>query len=286
MRVEQIRLKNFRALQDVTIRDIPKFAVIVGANGTGKSTLFSVFGFLKDAMTFDVTTALTRLGGNKGLQEVRSRDSEGPIKIEIKFRTEHKGKLTTYILHVGEDKNGKATIAKEVLQYRRGSRGRPWRLLDFANGTGTAVTNEIDGVTNEKDLKREPQTLKSPDILAIKGLAQFERFPASVALGNLIERWRLSDFHEEESISLAAHHLHKQHPNIFDNILDLLSRRVPGISKIETSHTEDGRILIKFQDGSFKEPFLAPSASDGTIKMLAYLTLLHHPSPRPLLCVE
>ncbi len=45
-------------------------------------------------------------------------------------------------------------------------------------------------------------------------------------------------------------------------------------------------MLLKFQDGSFEDPFLARYVSDGTIKMLAYLTLLYDPDPHPLLCVE
>jgi len=44
--------------------------------------------------------------------------------------------------------------------------------------------------------------------------------------------------------------------------------------------------LLKFQDGAFEDPFLARYVSDGTIKMLAYLVLLHDPHPHPLLCVE
>ena len=81
MHIEYLRLKNFRAFRDVELREIPRFAVLVGANGTGKSTLFSVFGFLRDAMTTNVTTALARLGGSRGFSEVRSRNCDGPIEI-------------------------------------------------------------------------------------------------------------------------------------------------------------------------------------------------------------
>ena len=45
-------------------------------------------------------------------------------------------------------------------------------------------------------------------------------------------------------------------------------------------------MLLKFQDGAFEDPFLARYVSDGTIKMLAYLTLLYDPKPHPLLCIE
>jgi predicted ATPase len=306
MQIESIRLKNFRAFRDVTFRNIPRFCVLVGANGTGKSTLFSVFAFLRDAMTTNVTAALGRLGGSRGISEVRTRGSSGAIEIEIKLRitlSEGRSRLITYELHIDE-LNNRPIVAREVLQYRRGSRGQPWRFLDFANGFGEAVTNELESVSDEKQLKREQQRLKNPDILAIKGLAQFERFPAVVALGNLIENWHLSDFHisrarpeaeagyaehlsrEGENLSLVVEYLHQQHPTVFQEILSRLQSRVPGITQVEAKTTEEGRVLLKFQDGAFEDPFLARYVSDGTIKMLAYLVLLYDPNPHPLLCVE
>ena len=65
-----------------------------------------------------------------------------------------------------------------------------------------------------------------------------------------------------------------------------MARRVPGISKVDAVTTEDGRVVLRFQDGAFKDPFIARYVSDGTIKMFAYLLLLHDPKPHPLLCVE
>ncbi len=303
MKIEFIRLKNFKAFKDTRMANIPNLCVIVGANGTGKSTVFSIFGFLKDALTGNVNTALMKLGGSCGFREVRSRDSNGPIEIELKFRETPDAPLITYFLQIDE-KDGRAYIAKEILKYRRGSKGKPWHFLDFANGKGSAVTNEMDAITDVNDLKREDQTLKSPDILAVKGLAQFERFPAVVTLGNLIENWHISDFHiskarpeqeagyaphlsrEGENLSLVIQYLYQHHKEIFDKIIELLRHRVPGITHVDSKITEEGRVLLKFQDGSFTDPFLARYVSDGTIKMLAYLTLLYDPKPHPLLCVE
>ena len=73
---------------------------------------------------------------------------------------------------------------------------------------------------------------------------------------------------------------------MFSAIKEKLKARVPGITHVESKQTEEGRILLKFQDGAFEDPFLARYVSDGTIKMLADLTLLHDPDPHPLLCVE
>ena len=61
---------------------------------------------------------------------------------------------------------------------------------------------------------------------------------------------------------------------------------MPGVSLVEPRQTEDGRLVLRFQDGSFKDPFVARHVSDGTIKMFAYLVLLNDPQPYPLLAVE
>jgi predicted ATPase len=303
MKIESIRLKNFKSFQDAELSELPNFCVIVGANGTGKSTIFQVFGFLRDAMAGNVNAALAKLGGSRGFKEVRSRNTQGPIEIELKFRTGKESPLITYFLQINE-KDGKALVEREILKYRRGSSGQPWHFLDFSKGKGTAVTNELDSVTDVKDLKREEeQVLKSPDILAIKGLAQFERFPAVMALGNLIENWHVSDFHiskarpeqeagyaehlsrEGENLSLVIDYLYNNKRPTFNKILSLLKMRVPGISHVESKTTEEGRVLLKFQDGTFEDPFLARYVSDGTIKMLAYLTLLYDPAPpSPVVC--
>jgi predicted ATPase len=304
MNIEYLRLKNFRAFREMELRDIPRLMVVVGANGTGKSTLFSVFSFLREAMMTNVTTALAKLGGNRGFEELRSRNSPGPIEIGLKFRTSKAGPLITYDLAITE-KQGRAIVEREILKYRRKKNyGKPWHFLDFSGGSGTAITNELDTVHNETELERRQETLKSPDLLAIKGLAQFKSFPAVVALGDLIERWHISDFHiskarpeqepgyaehlsrEGDNLSLVIDYLHKNHRSVFNTIIAKLRKRVPGITGVESKIADYGRVLLKFQDGSFQEPFLARYVSDGTIKMLAYLVLLHDPNPHPLLCIE
>ena len=73
--------------------------------------------------------------------------------------------LVTYYLSIDEDHTG-PFVSREILRYRRGSKGQPWKFLDFARGEGEAVINEPDTVRDEGELERERQALKSPDILA------------------------------------------------------------------------------------------------------------------------
>lgn len=303
MKIESIKIKNFKAFKDAYMTNIPDFCVIVGANGTGKSTIFSLFSFLKEAFTSNVNVALSKIGGPRGFQEVRSRNCKGPIEIEIQFREKAGRPLITYSIEIDES-SGKAFVKREILKYRRGRKGTPWHFLDFAKGKGIAVTNEVENIKDYSKLERRTETLKSPDILAIKGLGQFDSFPAVRTLANLIENWHISDFHinkarpdqiydyaehlskEGENLSIVIQYLFNYHREIFQRILTALSNRIPGISKVESKTTEEGRVLLRFKDESFEDPFLSKYVSDGTLKMLAYLVLLYDPKPHPLLCVE
>lgn len=304
MRIEAVRLKNFKAFRDVHLKDIPPFMVVVGANGTGKSTLFDVFGFLHDCLQGNVRSALSSRGR---FREVLSRGAEGEnILIEIQYRMiiAKSNRLVTYTLEIGEV-DGFPVIVKESLRYKRGRYGAPFYFLNFSHGEGWAIANEEDFDKPDEDLEREQAKLGSPDILAIKGLGQFERFKAANAFRSLIEAWHVSDFHigsargrkeatgdsehlseSGENLPRVAQYLFEQHPKVFEKILEIMSKRVPGVSKIEPVLTEDGYLTLRFQDGAFVTPFLDRYVSDGTIKMFAYLVLLHDPNPHPLLCVE
>lgn len=303
MKIESIRLKNYKVFRDVQLTDIPSFLVVVGANGSGKSTLFDVFGFLHDCLKGNVRQALDSRGR---FREVLSRDAtEDTILIEIQYRMLITGveRLVTYSLEIGE-RAGSPYVHREILRYKRGRYGSPFRFLDFANGEGYTITNEEDFQKPDEDLEREPQKV-SPETLAIKGLGQFDRFKAANAFRQLIESWHVSDFHisaargrkeasgESEHLSetgenlpLVARYLFEQHPKTFQTILDTMARRVPGVASVKPVLMDDGYLTLRFQDGSFKTPFLDRYVSDGTIKMFAYLVLLHDPKPHPLLCVE
>lgn len=304
MKIEKIRLKNFKVFQDVTIENIPAFCVIVGANGAGKTTLFDVFGFLKDCLTYNVTRALQARGG---FQEVVSRGhAQENIELEIQYRLPLTGKerLVTYLVEIGLH-NKRPAVVREVLRYKRGAYGSPYQFLKFAYGKGEAVTNEEDFSKTDEELNREEQDLGAVDILAIKGLGQFQKFKAANALRQMIESWHVSDFHidaargakeavgEYEHLSASgdnlqqvALNLFENHRDVYERILEAMRQRVPGVNQITTQDTVDGRLVLQFGNGIFKDPFIDRFVSDGTLKMFAYLVLLHDPSPHPFLCVE
>ena len=195
-------------------------------------------------------------------------------------------------------------VEREVLRYRRGQRGQPWRFVDFSKGMGTAITNESAYGQKDAEEVRAEYVLDDPSILAIKGLGQFKEFRVVSEFRSLIENWYISDFHiadarpsaeagyaeylstRGDNVALVAQYLYENHPDRFQQVLNAMRRRVPGVSNVEAKPTDDGRLVLRFQDGSFKDPFIARYVSDGTIKMFAYLVLLYDAKPHPLLAIE
>ena len=212
--------------------------------------------------------------------------------------------MATYRLEINTQNNGRVVVDREVLSYRRGQYGKPWHFVDFRRGTGIAITNESVYGTEGAVEERAEYKLDDPSILAIKGLGQFREFRVVSEFRNLIENWHISDFHiadarpsaeagyaehlssRGDNVAQVAQYLYENHREQFDNVLQAMRQRVPGVSDVEAKPTEDGRLVLRFQDGNFKDPFIARYVSDGTIKMFAYLVLLYDPKPHPLLAVE
>jgi predicted ATPase len=303
MKIVSIKIKNYRVFESLDMDNIPAFCVIIGANGTGKSTLFDIFGFLRDALKNNIRQALQIRGG---FNEVVTRGKEDQdIEIELKFRMKiiDAERLVTYSLTIGQDKK-RPIIKREILRYKRGEHGKPFHFLDFQKGKGYAIINEENFEQADEELEREEQQLESSDILAIKGLGQFQRFKAASAFRSLIENWHVSDFHISDArgskdalyaehltptgdnMAIVSQYIYQEHPEIFGQILQRMKERVPGIADVEAKNTEDGRLILRFRDRAFKDPFIDRYVSDGTMKMFAYLILLFDPKPHPLLCVE
>ncbi len=207
-----------------------------------------------------------------------------------------------YQLTIGHQ-NGRPFAAHESLGLVWGPNDdEESRLVVKSHGRGKARV--VLGLGTDAQLERREVKLKDPSALAIKGLGQFEEFREAAKLSELLEGWHISDFHigdarpsaeagyaehlsaRGDNVAQVAQYLYEHHPDRFRRILDVMRARVPGVTAVEARPTIDGRLVLRFADGKFEDPFIARFVSDGTIKMFAYLVLLNDPRPHPLLAVE
>ncbi len=295
-RVEYLRVENYRALRAVELKDITPLTVLLGPNGSGKSTVFDVFNFLSECFQFGLRHAWDRRGRAK---ELRTRGQDGPITIELKYREKPKQPVITYHLAIDEGAKG-PFVSEEWLQWRRATQGKPFRFLDYKRGQGKAITGEMPDASDQ----RIDKPLRSPDLIAVNTLGQFAEHPRVAALREFITDWYVSylsiddtraqpEAGPEERLSKTGdnlanvvQYLKEQHPEKLRHIFDILRQRVPRLEAVFAEPMPDGRLLLQIKDAPFEQPVLSRFASDGTLKLLAYLLVLHDPAPPQFIGIE
>ena len=309
------RLWNQQRNQPLT----PMTAVI-GKNGVGKSVLFDAFGFLADALKSGVDEACDARGRG-GFEKMRTQGETGPIEFEVYYREHGNARPITYEVTIDTDTSGLPYVSRERLRQRRRhqKRGRPFSFLILEEGKGVVwkreegyqeETENFDLLTlMESIIREEPKETESIELednrkLGIATLGALKQHPRISAFRRFIEGWHLSYFTPDAARSLpmagAQKHLNihgdnlgnvvqfmaREHPQRFKAILKTIANKIPGIDQIDTEKTSDGRLLLKFNDKGFQDPFYAQQVSDGSLKVFAYLLLLDDPTPPPFLCIE
>lgn len=295
-RIESLRVENYRALRDVTLNDLTPMTVLLGPNGSGKSTVFDVFNFLSECFQFGLRHAWDRRGRGK---ELKSRGSSGPIVFELKYREKTKDPVITYHLAIDEGAKG-PEVVEEWLQWRRGQKGQPFRFLEFRRGVGRAVSGELPDAEDQ----RKDSTLRSPDLIAVNTLGQLAEHPRVAALREFITDWYVSYLSIDQTrnqpeagpqerlnkdggnLPNVIQYMKEQHPERLDQIFAVLRQRIPRLERVESELMPNGQLLLQIKDAPFEQPVLAKFASDGTMKMLAYLTVLYDPEPPRFIGIE
>ena len=295
---------------------------VIGKNGVGKSALFDAFGFLADALKFGVEEACdARERG--GFERIRSQASEGPIEFEIYYREHGNARPITYEVAIDADESGRPYVTKERLRQRRPGqkRGWPYSFLILNDGEGTVwkgneTGRQIDEAREQLDINEFLQLLleesKETDVieledkrkLGIATLGSLKQHPRISSFRKFIEGWHLSYFTPDaarglplagpqkhlnihgDNLGNVVQYMEREHTGRFRTVLNGIAEKIPGIDKIDTERTNDGRLLLRFNDKGFQDPFYAQQMSDGTLKVFAYLLLLEDPAPPPFLCIE
>lgn len=193
-------------------------------------------------------------------------------------------------------------------------RGLAWKgeaqgqQIDEAIGAQTVFDALIDRITKrmpaEERAESEIVELEDKRKLGIATLGALKQHPRISAFRQFVEGWYLSYFTPDaaRSLPLAGPQKHlnvhgdnlgnvvqfmeREHRGRFRGILNRIAKRIPGVDLIDTEQSPDGRLLLRFHDRGFQDPFYAQQMSDGTLKVFAYLIMLEDPQPPPFICIE
>jgi predicted ATPase len=302
------------------------FTVVIGKNGVGKSTLFDAFGFVADCLVHDVEQAcdMKQRGGYDRLRsrgtvdpirfEIYYREASGerPMTYELSIALDAGGRPFVE--------------SEVLKQRRKGQKhGRPYPFLRLSHGKGTVWAGEEEvaeeeeeeegeegeceegslmGHVGEEDRAKASVELTDLRQLGIATLGTLKEHPRIKRFRDFLKGWYLSYFYPDAARSLPTagpqKHLNshgdnignvvqfmaREHKDRFQAVLNRIAAKIPGITSIDTQETQDKRLLLRFNDGAFADPFFAQQMSDGTLKVFAYLLLMDDPEPPPFICIE
>ena len=196
-------------------------------------------------------------------------------------------------------------IEGEGVVWKGQSPGRPVDESSQPKTSLQAILPSLLGdVDDEESSARERIQLQDKRRLGIATLGALKQHPRISAFRQFIEGWYLSYFTPDaarslplagpqrhlnihgDNLSNVVQFMEREYPDRFGTILRTISSRVPGIERIDTKYSPDGRLLLRFNDRGFDDPFYAQQVSDGTLKLFAYLLMLEDPNPPPFICIE
>ena len=263
-----------------------------------------------------------RTQGETGLIEFevyyKQHGNSQPITYEVAIAADRSGRPYVFRERLIRRRRGQKYVQQFSFSLFNG-RGMAWKGegyhvkdidTDIKIGEGLELDN-IDEFEAFLDLLKQEESdetefieLEDQRKLGIATLGALKQYPRFSAFRRFIEGWYLSYFTPDAARSLplagpqsrlnihgdnlgnVVQFMEREHPRRFQAMLKKIAEKIPGIHKIDTERTNDGRLLLRFNDKGFQDPFYAQQVSDGTLKVFAYLLLLEDPTPPPFLCIE
>lgn len=303
MFIERIKLKNLLSFgPDTEALELRPLNVLIGPNGSGKSNLIEAIGLLK-ATPRDLTIPI-REGG--GIHDWLWRGDLSALTTHIEVIIDNpRGSALRYSLGLAE-KGQQFELIEELLEKKEAYSSEETPFTYYELMGGSALLN-YSGESYKSGETRHPLVLQQIN-LQQSILAQRKdpnQYPELTWLGETFDRLRLyressfgrhtpprqpqpadlpNDFLLEDgrNLGLVLNRL-KREPKVKDRILETMRQLYEGVIDLDIS-IEGGTVQVFVQEKNIMVP--ATRLSDGTLRFLCLLSILCHPNPPPLVCIE
>jgi predicted ATPase len=306
-----MQLRNFLSYGD-TPKEIKlkSLNVLIGPNSSGKSNLIEALGILCATPT-DLTAPI-REGG--GVSEWLWKGSHNTPVAEINITTYYPDGIMPLRYRLCFTKVGqRLELVDEAVENERSHHEENDVYFFYRYLKGLPVLNvrttssEPAGTKQgrtERSLQREDLDL---DQSVLSQRKDPDQYPELTYLANrfskikLYREWNLGrytpprlpqkadmpeDFLLEDASNLGLVLNDLQHkPGVKQLILDKIKGFYEAIEDI-TTKIHGGTVQIFIHEKGLKQPIPATRLSDGTLRYICLLTLLCHPTPPPVLCIE
>lgn len=266
--IKKLKIKNYKSLKDVEL-ELDNFNVLIGPNASGKSNLLDCLAFISEIAQRALNESLT---GRGGYERVVFGGKKENIELSIDFICDNEA--SRYFISISEK-----GIDEERLSI------------------GDVV--ELDRHLNEIKKRLDTGEFENVNVgIWIAAICYY-----SPQNKEYLSSWRSYNFITSEmrktysakrklvldknggNLAQVLLSLHNERPKTFDKIEDMLKQAIPQIDELLTPLTEGGDTYVAIREKGFDSPFDYFQVSDGTLRLLAYITAITANEPK-LICFE
>lgn len=293
-----IKITGYRPFDSILFRFMP-LQIIVGANGSGKSSLFEFLKFIRDACYQEIPPEI--VAGTIGQQIFHK---PGPDKLRWSVKVAAKEKIPLYYQGELMGPVGSARIIFERVSTKESMDNgvdNDYIFLDFRNGRGSVRDPK------DKEFKRKEWDLKKPNQLGLGAITD----STLVTLFNLreyIRGWRFYNsfnvnndairksvptsqeplLHEDAgNLSAVLFNLMTEQPQAFAELKSVIKAAIPGFKDLNVkARGGPGEVIAFWQEKNIDTDLSLADLSDGTLRFIAWATLSVMPAPPTLICID
>lgn len=286
--LEKVHIKNFLSLRDVEL-PLKPLTVLVGPNASGKSNILNALNLLNDMMK-EEELPLVKL-----IRDSLWAGAGEANQITLQLQAKVEEIPTLYELNLKAEANN-PFVAEELLI-------NSVKVISIQSGQGTVRDEDSENETQYRSNK-----------LALRSAGDYGNKPTTSALTEFIRGWEFYDFQpnlirrysevlpfvlveqllsgelrespklddDGSTLSALLSYWHEITPERFHSV----SKSLAASTNIRINQREiDGDNQICLSEG-YKKPIPLEKASDGTLRLVAYYTLLNEPVLPPLIAIE
>ena len=274
--IDRIRIQGFRSLADVELQGIPVAAVLIGANGSGKSNFIRFFEMLSWMVGSRRLAEFVEKQGGADDQLFGGNRRTPRIEAEIRLRTESGRNDYWFMLsHAHPDR---FFFSQECFRFNRSAlqTEAPWQYLGSGHQEAEIVQAAQSGESDVNDINKVTARV----IVSLLRNCAVYQFHDTSDTSDFKKRWDAEDnnYLKAHGGNLAAvlHRLEREDIKRFELICRHIGRVLPVFDRFQIEESY-GNVLLRWKAKGTDKTFGAHITSDGSLRFFSLVTLLNLP---------